>query len=62
MPVEANAVFAILPTPWIGPLQAAFPFYTWNEATNEVRIMCSFDTTEEEIKGFGALLEQLNNA
>lgn len=60
MPVEANVVFAILPPEWIEPLQQAFPFYIWNEATNEVRLMCSFDTTEEDISAFMNLVHQLD--
>lgn len=52
MPTEANAVFAILPKAWIEPLQTQYPFYVWNDATNEVRLMCSFDTTETEVNNF----------
>lgn len=59
MPVEANVVFAILPEQLIAPLQQAFPFYVWNEATNEVRLMCSWDTTEEDINAFLSVLQQL---
>jgi threonine aldolase len=62
MPVEANAVFAVLPEEWIVPLQVAFPFYVWNEANNEVRLMCSFDTTEDDVNGFLHVLEQLNSS
>lgn len=62
MPVEANALFAILPEEWIVPLQVAFPFYIWNEANNEVRLMCSFDTTEEDVNGFLHVLEELNQS
>jgi threonine aldolase len=60
MPVEANVVFAILPEAWIEPLQQVFPFYIWNEATNEVRLMCSFDTTEEDIAALASALGELN--
>jgi len=59
MPVEANVVFAILPEEWIAPLQERFPFYVWNDATNEVRLMCSFDTTEEDIHDFKIALNEL---
>jgi len=31
----------------------------WNEKTNEVRLMCSFDTGEDEIKNFGSKLRAL---
>ncbi len=50
--VQANAIFAILPHHIIKPLQAEFFFYIWNETTNEVRFMTSFDTTDEDIVRF----------
>lgn len=52
-PVDANGVFAIFPKQIIEPLQQQSFFYVWNDATNEVRLMCSFDTTEDEVKDFG---------
>ncbi len=58
-PVEANGVFAVLPEPLIEPLQDERYFYIWNEKTREVRMMCSFDTTEEEIRSFGNTLRRL---
>lgn len=51
-PVDGNGVFAILPKEIIEPLQQEVFFYVWNERTNEVRLMCSFDTEEEEIQRF----------
>ncbi len=50
--VEANGVFAIVPEHVIEKLQKDFFFYTWDESTNEVRWMTSWDTTEEEVLGF----------
>jgi len=47
--VQANGVFAIMPAAIIPPLQQLFPFYVWNEKNNEVRLMCSWDTTAEEV-------------
>ena len=58
-PVEANAVFAEMPREWIRPLQERSPFYVWNEATNEVRWMCSWDTTAEDVDGFLALIGEV---
>jgi len=58
-PVEANAVFAIFPTEIIAPLQRENFFYVWNERTHEVRLMCSFDTTENEVKNFGKKINAL---
>jgi threonine aldolase len=57
--VQANAVFAEIPLDWNEPLQARFPFYVWKESNNEVRLMCSFDTTEGDIKAFTKTIEQL---
>jgi threonine aldolase len=53
-PVETNAVFAKLPPDVIGRLQWDFPFYIWDQEANEVRWMCSWDTTEEDVDGFAA--------
>lgn len=56
--VEANGVFAVLPREAIPGLQEAFFFHVWNEETSEVRWMTSFDTTEEDIDEFVALLKK----
>jgi threonine aldolase len=53
-PVEANAVFAVLPPPVTERLQRSWPFYVWDEGTGEVRWMASWDTTEEEVDAFAA--------
>ena len=57
--VQANAVFAIIPQKAIEPLQAKYPFYIWDEETLELRWMCSFDTTEEDIENFVCTLRDL---
>jgi threonine aldolase len=63
-PVEANAVFAILPPAarerlleaWPGEL----PFHVWNEESGEVRWMTAWDTTEDDVDRFvGAIAEAL---
>lgn len=51
-PVEANAVFARLPGAAIEALRDAHPFYVWDEGAGEVRWMCSWDTTTEDVDGF----------
>jgi len=61
-PVEINAVFAILPRRWIKPLQAILPFYIWDESINEVRLMCSFDTSKKELDLFDKKLAELSKA
>jgi threonine aldolase len=60
-PVQANAVFALLPREVSERLQKRFRFYFWDESTGEVRWMCSFDTTEQDVDGFAAAItEELN--
>jgi threonine aldolase len=51
-PVEANALFPILPPDVTERLQKRFRFYTWNQHTGEVRWMCSWDTTESDVDEF----------
>ena len=59
-PVQANAVFAVLPAGVAGRLRSRYRFYDWDQATGEVRWMCSFDTTDEDVDGFlAALAEEL---
>jgi threonine aldolase len=59
-PVEANGVFVTLPAPAIERLRdalpAALPFYVWDEAVGTIRLMCSWDTTKEDVEGFVAAL------
>ncbi len=57
--VQANAVFAIIPQKAIELLQAKYPFYIWDEETLELRWMCSFDTTEDDIDNFISTLRDL---
>jgi threonine aldolase len=61
-PVQANAVFATLPPAAIELLRAALPgelpFYVWDEERGTVRLMCSWDTTEEDIDGLAAAISE----
>lgn len=50
--VEANGVFAKIPRAAIAKLQRRYFFYVWNEEQSLVRWMCSFDTTERDVKQF----------
>ncbi len=58
-PVESNAVFARIPSNIISGLQEKYFFYVWDEETSEVRWMCSFDTTKEDIDGFALQLRAM---
>ena len=56
--VQANAVFARLPHDVSERLQKRYRFYFWDEAAGDVRWMCSFDTTEDDVDGFLAALKE----
>ncbi len=51
-PVEANGVFAKIPREAVQKIQERYFFYVWNEDEPVVRWMCSFDTTEEDVRQF----------
>jgi len=57
-PVESNGVFAEIPAKYVPALQKKYFFYVWNEETSECRFMCSFDTTEDDIRDFVALVRK----
>jgi threonine aldolase len=56
--VQANAVFAVLPPGVAEALQERWRFYVWDEGTGEVRWMCSWDTTPEDVDAFAADVRQ----
>ena len=51
-PVQTNAVFAIIEPHLCKRLQEKQYFYVWDQKTNEVRWMCSFNTRKEDIDLF----------
>ena len=60
VPVQANAVFAVLPKAVTARLQERFSFYVWDEVIGEVRWMTTFDTTEADVDAFArAIGEEL---
>lgn len=58
-PTQSNGVFATLPVGVADELRKAFRFYDWDASKNEVRWMCSFDTTEDDVDAFVAELARL---
>src|SRR5713101_4889239 len=48
--VEANGVFAKIPRKAIPRMLKRYFFYVWNEEQSVVRWMCSFDTTEQDVR------------
>lgn len=57
-PVQANAVFARLPHDVSERLQKRFRFYFWDEPAGDVRWMCAFDTTEDDVDAFVLALKE----
>lgn len=55
-PTQVNGVFATLPAGVADRLRESFRFYDWDASKNEVRWMCSFDTTESDIDAFIAAI------
>ncbi|MBM7412599.1 threonine aldolase [Clavibacter michiganensis] len=55
---QANGLFAILPEGVADRLRSEFRFYDWDPARREVRWMCSFDTTEDDIDRFAAAIRR----
>ncbi|QKJ18435.1 threonine aldolase family protein [Microbacterium hominis] len=61
-PTQANGVFATLPDGVADRLRSSFRFYDWDAARNEVRWMCSFDTSENDIDAFIAAIARETGA
>ncbi len=59
--IESNALFLTMPERLIREMKEHYFFYTWNEANNEVRLVCSWDTAEEDIEDFVSLLISLSD-
>ena len=54
--VEANGVFGQIPRQAIQKIKDRYFFYMWIEEECIVRWMCSFDTTEEDVKDFAKVV------
>jgi len=57
-PVEANGVFARIPSHAIPKMLKRYFFYPWDIEQSVVRWMCSWDTTEDDVKKFVRFLKQ----
>ena len=54
--VESNQLFLTMPRSVIDRMLESYFFYFWNEENNEIRLVTSFDTTEDDIDRFILLL------
>ena len=57
--VESNELFFIAAKTVIDKLLEKYFFYPWDEARNEMRLVCSWDTTDEDIYGFIRYLQTI---
>jgi threonine aldolase len=57
--VQSNALFFILSREIAEKLRERYFFYDWDESRNEVRLVCSWDTTDEDIRDFACYLREL---
>ena len=56
--VEANGVFVQVPHEAIEKIKQHYFFYMWIEEESIVRWMCSFDTTEDDIRNFAKVVAE----
>jgi threonine aldolase len=56
--VEANGVFVQIPREAIEKIKQHYFFYMWIEEESIVRWMCSFDTTEDDIRKFAKVVAE----
>ncbi|MFQ7088275.1 MAG: threonine aldolase, partial [Bacteroides sp.] len=56
---ESNQLFLTMPRPVIDRMLESYFFYFWNEERNEIRLVTSFDTTEEDVDEFIKVLRSL---
>jgi len=50
--VEVNSLYLILSQEVIQKMLESYFFYMWNEDANEIRLVCSWDTTPSDVDGF----------
>ncbi len=58
-PVQANGVFAQIPREAIQKMQERYFFYVWIEEKSVVRWLCSFDTTEDDVRKFAEFVRDV---
>ena len=55
---QANAVFAILANDAADRIRERVRFYDWDRALGQVRWMCAFDTTEDDVDAFVSVIRE----
>jgi len=57
-PTQANAIFAVLANEAADRIRERVRFYDWDRAAGEVRWMTAFDTTEDDVDAFVAVIRE----
>jgi threonine aldolase len=57
-PTEANALFAELDPAAADRVRERYRFYDWDRAKHQVRWMCAFDTTEDDVDDFARTVRE----
>ena len=57
-PTQSNGVFARLPEGVADRVRDAFFFYDWDASAGEVRWMCTWDTTEDDVDAFARAVRE----
>lgn len=57
-PTHANAIFAELDPAAADRVRERYRFYDWDRAKRQVRWMCAFDTTEQDVDAFVAAVRE----
>lgn len=60
--VESNSIFFILPKDITDKLRERYFFYDWDVSRNEMRLVCSWDTTDDDIISFTNYLKHITSA
>lgn len=61
LPTQSNAVFCEIPKTWIKDLKNEIFFYVWEEKRSVIRLMTSFDTTDQDLNLFINKAKSLSN-
>ena len=57
-PMESNQLFLVMPKEIEEKLHEKYYFYYWNESIGEMRLVTSWDSTDEDVDG---LIEYIKN-
>jgi len=61
VPCESNQLFLMMPLEWCKVLQEKYFCYVWMENPPIVRVVCSFDSTEDDVNSMIEAIRELKN-